>query len=359
MPHVWSQLGLAVPTKGRRQPSLQSPRRGLSTLEMVLSLPILLAVMALIINFGTVASWKLRGLAVARHQLWSQREGRSGSTFSPIQYWPQNYLAAGQSPLGAGTRGWLTTSLNMIEQVHNAHLPVARGPLVGDGVPPPAQPFLVNQDLLNPARSMFEGHATVERNYPLLQRLGPYRLRAAGQLLNGPWTFPALGARDNDDFRAPLLFAVPATPDPSYAQRYIQAVARIYYAPFQNDLWPLDRDDEFLYWKQRFPNVPAIQNRGHDFIARFAWLGSFCDLDPLGVQSRVDLLVDRIRGTNGQTSVAENMRQEFKGFFEDVKQELENLLNATPPPPPDVRAQLQREIQALEAELALLQAPLN
>ncbi len=346
---------LTPPARPARRPS----RRGLSTLEMVLALPILLALMALLINFGTVASWKVRGLAVARHALWSQREGRTGSTFSATQYWPQPYLAAAPPAVGAGIRGWTATSLNSLEQLHGARLPVARGPSVGDGVPPPAQPFLVNQDLLDPARSILEGHATVARDYPLLKRLGPYRLRAAGQLLNGPWTFPALGAQDNDDFRAPDLFTVPATPDPSYAQRYIQAVARIYYASFQADLWPLDRDDEFVYWKQRFPLVPAIQGRGHDFIGRFAWLGSFCDLDPLGVESRVALLVDRIRGTNGQTSVAENMRREFKGFFEDVKQELENLLNATPPPPPDVRAQLQREIQALDAELALLQDPLN
>lgn len=341
------------------RPAARPPRRGLSTLEMVLALPILLAVMALLINFGTVASWKVRGLSVARHQLWSQREGRTGSTFPATQYWPQGYLAAAPPAVGAGVGGWPTTSLNAIEQAHGARLPVGRGPSVGDTVAPPAQPFLVNQDLLDPARNMLEGHATVARDYPLLKRLGPYRLRAAGQLFNGPWTFPALGAQDNDDFRAPDLFTVPATPDPSYAQRYIQAVARIYYAPFQADLRPLDRDDEFLYWKQRFPLVPAIQGRGHDFIGRFAWLGSFCDLDPVGIQSRVDLLVDRIRGTNGQTSVAENMRLEFKGFFEDVKQELENLLNATPPPPPNVQSQLRQEIQALDAELALLQDPLN
>lgn len=334
-------------------------RRGLSTLEMVLALPILLSVMALMINFGTVSSWKVRGLSVARHHLWSQREGRAGSAFAATQYWPQGYLATSNPAVSKGSRAWSTTSLNGIEQNHGANLPVARGPTVGDGVPPPALPFIVNQDLLDPARSMLEGNSTVARQFPLLQRLGQYTLRSASQLLNGPWSFSALGARDNDDFRAPHIYTVPATPDPMYAQRYIQAVARIYYSPFQADLRPLDKDDEFIYWKQRFPQVPRIQGRSHDFIARFARMNSFCDLDATGIQNLVDNLVDRIQGTNGQTNVAENMRQEFNAFFEDVKKELENLLNATPPPPPDVQARLRQEIQDLDAEIALLQNQLN
>jgi len=52
-------------------------RRGLSTLEMVLALPVLLMIMALIINFGTVAAWKVRGLCAARHAVWSSRWPRS------------------------------------------------------------------------------------------------------------------------------------------------------------------------------------------------------------------------------------------------------------------------------------------
>ncbi len=334
-------------------------RRGLSTLEMVMSLPILLFVMALMVNYGTVASWKVRGLSVARHVLWSQREGHAGSGYSATQYWPQGYLRTSPPAVSQGSRGWSVTSLNGIEQTDGANLPVARGPMVGDGVPPPAQPFIVNQDLLDPARGMREGNSIVARGFPLLQRLGQYTLRSATQLLDGPWTFPALGARDNDDFRAPLLYTVPTTPDPMYAQNYIQAVVKIYYAPFQAALWPLDKDDEFRYWKQRFPQVPKIQGRSHDFIGRFASLGPFCDLDATGTQNLVDNLVDRIQGTNGQTSVAENMRQEFKGFFEDVKKELEDELNATPPPPPDVQAKLKQEIQDLEAEIALLQTQLN
>ena len=58
-----------------------SPRaRALAPLEMVLSLPILLFIMAVIINFGTLASWKVRGLSAARHAVWSSRWPRSRST---------------------------------------------------------------------------------------------------------------------------------------------------------------------------------------------------------------------------------------------------------------------------------------
>ena len=47
-------------------------RRGLSMLELALSLPILLFVMALIVNYGTLAAWKVRDLSVARLAVWGK-----------------------------------------------------------------------------------------------------------------------------------------------------------------------------------------------------------------------------------------------------------------------------------------------
>jgi len=335
------------------------PRRGLSTLEMVMALPILLMVMALMVNYGTLASWKVRGLSVARHQLWSQREGHAGSGYSATQYWPQDYQLATPPAVVAGSGGSSVAELNAIESNDGANLPVARGPTVGDSVPAPAQPFIVNQDLLDPARGLREGNSTAARRFPMLKQLGSYSLRSATQLFDGPWSFSALGCRDNGDFRVPHLYTVPTTVDPVYALNYIQAVAKIYYASFQAALWPLDKDDEFIKWKSRFPLVPTIRDRGYDFIGMYGSLSGFCSLDETDVQNRVNSLVDRIQGTNGQTNFAEHMRHDFYEFFGDVIDALNNELNATPPPPPDVQAQLQQEINDLKAEQAQLEGTLN
>lgn len=330
-------------------------RRGLSTLELVLSLPILLCVMALMVNFGTVASWKVRGLSLARHELWSNREGRVSGAYPPKQYWPQ-YSQNLPTGVSQGSRGWSVTSLDDFR----ADLPVARGPMVGNP-PAPGQTFNVERDLLDPARGMSEGSSNVSRSFPLLQRLGRYDLRSATQLLNGRWAFAALGARANRDFRAPLLYTVPQAPDPVYATDYLDAVARIWYAPFQADLWPMDMDDEFLYWRRRF----LLEGRpgwlswsgAPDFYRAYAWLQSFCDLDD--AKTWVTNLTDRIEGNNGQTNVAERMRQDFYDFFDRVKRELEDQLNANPPPPLDVQNQLKQEIQKLKDEIAQLEQTLS
>ena len=67
-----------------------SRRRGLAPLELVLSLPILLMVMALMINFGTVACWKVRGLGVSRQCVWGNRWPRSTANFPQPVFWPQS-----------------------------------------------------------------------------------------------------------------------------------------------------------------------------------------------------------------------------------------------------------------------------
>ncbi len=45
----------------------KSPPRGLASVELVFATPILLLLAALIINYGTAASWRIRGLAAARY----------------------------------------------------------------------------------------------------------------------------------------------------------------------------------------------------------------------------------------------------------------------------------------------------
>jgi hypothetical protein len=322
---------------------------------LVLALPILLAIMALIINYGTYAAWKVRGLSLARHQLWSQREGRGAHPQK--QYWPQYYpgFPAGVSA-GAGGAG----SVPSLDDARVDH-PVIRGPML--------ETFIVDRDRLDPSRVMREGSSTVERLFPLLKRLGQYTLRSATQAIEHRWQHEHIGLWANYDRRIPLLYTLPRSgAELGLAMRYLQAVVMIWYAPFQADLWPMDMDDEFFYWNVRFwtegrpgwgpPWAP-------DFYDRFAWLAAPCDVDEAKAQERVDNLIDRIQGkkpdANSPTqvpSIAESMSQAFVDFFNRVIDELTRQLNATPPPPADVQSQLKKEIQDLKDKIDLLKKPL-
>ena len=77
-------------------------RRGLAPLEFVMALPILLFVMALMINFGTVAVWKVRAWASPATPSWANRSPYptvdSGpnddfcttANLPPPSFWPGN-----------------------------------------------------------------------------------------------------------------------------------------------------------------------------------------------------------------------------------------------------------------------------
>ncbi|MBI2480878.1 MAG: pilus assembly protein [Planctomycetia bacterium] len=52
-------------------------RRGLAPLEFVLWLPVLLFVMALMVNYGTIATWRVRSEIVSQHAAWRTRWPRN------------------------------------------------------------------------------------------------------------------------------------------------------------------------------------------------------------------------------------------------------------------------------------------
>jgi len=314
---------------------------------MVVSLPILLFLMALMVDYGTVASWKVRGLSLARHELWSQREGRSGGALPQKQYYPQ-YSAGFPQGVSKGSGGWAVASLDD----PRVDRPVVRGPMVGD--------FTVDRDLFDPTEALRQGNATVTRGFPLLGRLGRYTLRSATEALNNRWVWEVTGSRGTRDLRIPLIYTVPQTgAEYGYATKYIQAVVRIWYSAFQADLWPMDKDAEFIYWGRRFQamGLRGWSRHAPDFFRSFAWLSGFCSLDEVDVRSRVNNLIDRIQGRDDDqadppvhvTGIAERMREAFRAFFERVVQELENELKAEPPPTDP--GQIQREIDALNKEI--------
>jgi len=334
-----------VRPNGRRRPN----RRGLSTLEMVLCLPILLFVMALMINFGAYASWKVRGLSSARHRVWSARrrlELRAPpNPPRPAYWWPQG---AGWGLTGAGDIAALDDP--------RVNLPIVRGPLPPGGV--------ANDRLLAPPRGLRRGWAELNRRFPLLASLNEYHLEARHHLLVDAWQFQQMrwseqGNRvpENNWRRMPVLYALQETNWP-LVNDYYRAAMAILNAPFREDLRPLDDDPEFLYYKYRF----GWPGRPRDFHPP---LRRFCEVDHGTAADRVEDLIDRIQGRPAEPeqgirrvpSVAESMANWFRlRFYPRVIRELEDLINAVPPPPPGDIASMQAEIADLKARIGVLTA---
>jgi hypothetical protein len=324
-------------------------RRGLSTLEMVLCLPILLFVMALMINYGAYASWKARGLSTARHRVWSARRRLElrppPNPPRPAYWWP---LEA----------SWAVESAGDIAALDDprVNLPVVRGPLPPGGV--------ANDQLLAPPRGLRRGRADLDRPFPLLSSLDEYHLDARHHLLIDAWQFQQMrwaeqGNRvpENNWRRMPVLYALQET-NWDLVLEYYRAAMAILTAPFREDLRPLDDDPEFLYYKYRF----GWRDRPRDFHPP---LRGFCELDHGTAADRVQDLIDRIQGRPADadegirrvSSVAENMANWFRlRFYPRVIRELEVLLDADPPPPPSEIASIRAEIADLEARIALLTA---
>lgn len=317
----------------------QSVSAGLAMLELVLALPLLMLMVALIINYGTAASWKVRSLAAARHAVWSARWPRNGPQLPRPEYWP---TTAG---LGIGGPGTLTSLDDL-----RVHHPVVRGPLPNG--------FVVRDDLLNPGRGLLEGSASLTRRFPLATSVAPYSIHSRTQLLQRFWDHKEMGLFSTYSRRVPVLYELPKAP-PGYAEAYRAAALAILYAPFRPALAPLDRDDEFIAYARRF-NWPIGPPDFHPP------LHGFCSLDHGEAQKWVSKLIDDIEGriiTDPQGNrqrvggVPQRMVEEFIALYGRVIQELQRQLAAGVPP--DVALSIRGEIKNLQDRIALLAAYLN
>lgn len=312
-------------------------RRGLATLELVLALPILLCVMALMMNFGTAACWKVRSLVMARKTLWEGRTGRSEGANPQPAWWP----AAGSVTADRGK----VTSLDD----PRVDLPVARGPL-----PPGAE---ANSDLLDPTRGLSTSSSELTRTFPLLRNMGTYNLSAQSAILDGKWDFyNTMSAWYFSERRTPFLYAFQKASS-HYGEAYVKAVVAIFCAPFRKNLRPLDRDDEFLYYNQLFD----WGTEAPDFHPVF---NGFCDLDQELAESRVQELIERIEGkierdkdgnvTRRVSDVAETMTSGFIDLYQRVIEKSEALKKSKPPLPSEEIATLESRIKEMQENIKIL-----
>lgn len=309
----------------------RDPRRGLAMLELVLALPMLLFVLALIINFGTVAAWKVREHSVTRLAVWETRWPRTGASDPRPDYWPAT--ASMNSSDQGNVSGMDDTRVDQ---------PVARGPLA---------PITVNSNLLDPTTGLREGDAELTRNFPLMGKLGSYTIEAQTWLIDNKWQYQQMNSADNWERRVPVLYTLPQAPQ-SLVNSYVQAVMAIANAPFAAQLRPLQNDPDFLYYQALFGwGGPP------DFQPSFP---PMCTTSRTVTNRAVKNLIDRIQGGHEGRQVipgvAEVMAFAFLDLYSRALSAFQGIAQANPPAPPQWTALAQSQIPGLKSKIAALKS---
>jgi hypothetical protein len=323
--------------------------RGLATLELVLSLPILLFVMALMVNFGTVASWKIRALSVGRYSVWENRSPRSTANFLRSTVWPST------ASMGSGGLAPAAT----LDGPRVTAPPL--GP-IANVIPNTDNP---STDVMNPTLQLLQGSAHLTRQFPMLGKLGPYNLNAQTQVLDNTWDFGRMGLVSNTALRIPLVYTLaPVATQQAWADVYSrarQAILDMIFGPSapgsdEPAIWPLDREKDFATYGQVIRLVnPNWSVASPDFQPR---LEGFCSLDKSVADEQVygldspptAGLIDRIQGNTDRNaeSVAKTMTRAFINLY---TQALQASKQTNTPVPGD----LQQNINTLNQFLQTLQ----
>ena len=305
-------------------------RRGLATVEFVLWLPILLFVMALMVNYGTMAAWRIRGEIASHDAGWRTR-------------WPRQ---GGGEPDPAPTTAVVTRTETTVNQAAMSHLdpavlrmPVVRGPLPnGYQVRP----------LLDPLPGAVAGNTHVERQYPLLRKIGSFESGPINDpLLHGSRTHGEMGF-PNYWRRVRELYALPQT-DPNLPEAFRSAVLSVLSIKDYHGLYILDRSEDWIKYRGAAPDYHPRLNR-------------HCTLDRSVMWNReVSRIVDVWNSRNVEWDLGEisklpsRLTSSFHNMYQQVKNEYENELNADPPPPPARKQYLKAEIADLIVKLAQLE----
>ena len=298
----------------------QCLRRGLAMLELTLALPMMLFVMALIINYGTVAAWKVRENSVARLAVWQTRWPRTGATDPrPSYWWPAT------ATMDSSDQGNVAAMDDP-----RVDLPVARGPL-------PAA--IVNSELLDPTRGLRAGAAGLTKNYPLLGKLGTYTITACTELIDDKWQYQRMGMVDNWQRRVPVLYQLAQAPA-SLVNAYVQSVLAIMNAPFLAQLRPLDSDPDFIYYDSLFGwDGPP------DFYPR---LQHMCTTDRGLTDKAVKNLINRI------LALPRIMTERFLRLYVNALHAFEAIVHADPAASPQMVVLAESQIPQLQTDIGIL-----
>ena len=224
-------------------------RRGLAPLELVLTLPMLVLMMALMIDFGFAGVWKIRTQTNARYAGWRTLTARTGQFNATPPYW---------SNQGASLSAQWGTALPNVNQQWDATqdllCPCARG----QRLTAPNSVAAINvPGRLEMDDDVVRGHADLDRPLPLFRGAMPasngrFRFDINLDLLDKHWQYNTLGLTSNADSRARVWWDIEhadlAGLDGATArnkQPLDQNLQQLQTNPNQADLDPLDDDDEF------------------------------------------------------------------------------------------------------------------
>ena len=187
-----SALGSASRLNGREAAhnGRASRRSGLAPLELVLSLVFLLVMMALIINFGSISAWHVRGKMAARYAVARTLSIRTGGN-DPM---PSNWWAPATMGLSA-PMSFNTLPYDVVGQTWNqGDLTQAalRGPAVvdpasGNTIPMNDKRYLEMVDRVQ------IGSAYLQKTMPLLPKLRRAQINPLQPVFDNLWTYGEMG----------------------------------------------------------------------------------------------------------------------------------------------------------------------
>lgn len=311
-------------------------RKGLAPLEFVLWLPVLLFVTALMVNFGTMAAWRVRGEIVSRDAVWRSRWPRSGATEPRPEkrVWPKEATMelSKDSPFG---------SIDIPAIQH----PVVRGPLPNG--------FVVRPTLDPKRNGTLKGTSSIVRDYPMLPKLGQFESgKIENSLFDRKRQVSEMQIRSNRSRRIPHIYQLPQT-DQSLPLAFINAVKGLFAMANFEALNVLYWDDELL----------RLLGRRVDFHPRVN--SRYQRTDPaevreLAVKPLVDHLNSRGKVVLGQ--ISRLPRQMTSTFLNAYRQEVSRIeeqirrlreLLEDPSITTKQRMEIEKQIRSLEAQIAV------
>lgn len=232
-------------------------RAGLAPLEFVLALPILAILMALMINYGVAAAWKVRTQGNAHYAGFRTLLVRTGDWNGHPANWPNATLSAGTG-----------AALPTVSQLWDAH-PDTSHPradwIRGSWLTSPSQIVPVHvEGRLEFDAGVHTGTASMQRPLPLLRGAlptGQFGFNLTLPLFDNRWQFHSLGIGDNRNPRTRVWWDIEegdlAALDSQILtsqQRLLTAYQRLLSNPRPQYLQPLDQDVEFRIYSGNTPD---------------------------------------------------------------------------------------------------------
>jgi len=347
-------LKCQAPRRRQRRPR---KRHGLAPLEFVLSLPVLLFMMALMINFGVIAAWKVRTHTAARQVVWRARALHSGNLDPHPADWPRSASISWKQDKG------LQTVAKFVSVWPITH-PFAHGPLVaGTGHNGQfGQVIMRDRYLLNITDGVGKGTSNIKRSYALMPKMGTFEFTQEHSILDTRGQFPSMGFSDNYSRRARGWYIFEEGAAWAQAEtRYRQADQKIVAYAQARQLAVLDREPEFYEQYGSFRDFyakigscrsamngsrPFKAECGHCILEPYEVMITLID-NPLG-----DGLVQRLSGPTGggKGGIPEQMANDWIALY---NAKIVRLRSQKPPNEPEIE-RLRQEIKKLQEFLGKL-----